>query len=210
MRKTRAFVFLFLSFALLPLAAEDDISFSGGYTRLLSTESGKEILLTGGAQVATGSLDIEAQEIRLEGDGYSQVVCDGNVTVTEAGQGLTVRSPQISYDRNEDVVSVHSWVEIDDTQNSIVASAGNLVYTKADGMMTLESHVRLLQADDSGRILSCSCERMTFDRSAKILSLTGDARVTWGSDSYEAHAITVHLDTEEIVMAGSIKGTVHG
>jgi lipopolysaccharide export system protein LptA len=51
---------------------------------------------------------------------------------------------------------------------------------------------------------------LTYDRDHKRLQLAGDAVITWNGDVYQAHVITVDLDSEEIQLEGSIKGTVHG
>ena len=48
--------------------------------------------------------------------------------------------------------------------------------------------------------MTCRCDEMVYDRNNKKLQLTGNAVVDWDGDTYQAHAISVNLDSEEIVM----------
>jgi lipopolysaccharide export system protein LptA len=203
-------VSLFLSILLLtlPLSAEA-ISFKGGYTKVRMQDGKKEIVLSGGAQVQTGSLSLSAKTITLSGDDYDRISLSGDVTVVDTEQGLTMQSPAVGYVRSTGVLSVQSWVEIDDTTNEISASAGSLSFNRQTGLMQLEGQVRLLRAASKG-IMHCTSDTLTYDRDHKRLQLAGDAVITWNGDVYQAHVITVDLDSEEIQLEGSIKGTVHG
>ncbi len=199
-----------LLFILCPFApSANPIHFSGGYTRLQMADGAKQILLSGGAQLDADSLSLEAQTITLRGDEYRYVSCVGNVTILDEEQGLKLATPSMDYDREGQKITIHSWVEITDTLNDVAASAGNLLFSLEQGTMEMESHVRLLRSSDKGTMV-CRADRMFFDRKSRTLVLTGTASVTYRGDTYQAHTITVRLDTEEIVMDGSIKGVVHG
>jgi len=193
----------------VPALFSAPITFSGGYTRMQMAEGARQIVLSGGADVSADSLQLHADTISLRGDDYGLVTCSGNVTVTDDTQGLTVTSPAIAYDRTRKQITIHSWVEITDMQNRVGASAGNLLFDMEEGTMELESHVRLVRTTERGTMV-CRADRVLFDRDGQKLSLSGTATVQWDGDTYQAHAITVNLDTEEITMDGSIKGTVHG
>jgi lipopolysaccharide export system protein LptA len=56
----------------------------------------------------------------------------------------------------------------------------------------------------------CRADSIEYDRTRMKLSLIGNASVQWKGDSYQASVTTVDLETDEIVMEGSIKGTIHG
>jgi hypothetical protein len=43
-----------------------------------------------------------------------------------------------------------------------------------------------------------------------LLALIGNSEVTWKNDSYRSSVTTINLQTDEIVMEGTIKGTVNG
>jgi len=204
----KAFLMLACLLLAFPVFA-DDITFKGGYTKMSMKDGAKEITLGGGGEVHTGSLDLTAKSIVLSGPDYDNVQCTGNVTVIDREKGLTVKSPSITYVRSTRLITIQSWVEIDDTGNEVSASAGGLFYDMDKGIMTMQSHVRLLRAASKG-IMTCRCDEMVYDRNNKKLQLTGNAVVDWDGDTYQAHAISVNLDSEEIVMEGAIQGTVHG
>lgn len=201
-----AFLMMLLSTALL---YGDSISFNGGYTRMTMKEGNKEIVLSSGAHVTTGSLTLDADTITLSGDDYQEVDCSGSVKVIDTEKGLTVTTGSLFYDRKADTLIIEGWVEVDDTGNEVAASAGTLLYNMESGTMEMEGHVRLLRAASKG-VMVCTSDQVTYQRDKKTLRLIGNAVITWQGDTYQAHAINVDLESEEIVMEGSIQGTVHG
>jgi lipopolysaccharide export system protein LptA len=56
----------------------------------------------------------------------------------------------------------------------------------------------------------CRADTIEFNRETKKLYLIGNSVVEWKGDVYRASSTTVDLDSEEIEMEGTIKGTVHG
>lgn len=195
--------------ATLSLFASEPITFSGGYTRLRTAQGQEELLLTQGAKVQDGDLSLEADEITLRGRNYGSMTLEGNVTVLDSGQDISLKSPSLSYDQDQQLLSIHSWVELEDHKNQLSASAGNLVYRMDTQSMVLESHVKLVRQTEQG-LMVCRSDRATFDRKEQTLSLSGGAGVSWNGDDYQAHVITVDLESEEITMDGAIKGSVHG
>lgn len=204
----KGWMVLVLGLAALPLCASP-ISFSGGYTRMRLGDAGREIVLTEGAEVRTDTLALSADTITLSGEEYDRVACSGNVEASYPKEEIVLRSPELTYVQSSGLLTIQSWIEVVDDRNDIAASAGNLRYELDAGVMTLESHVRLMRATDRGT-MACTCDRLAFDRAEGTIRLAGAARIDWDGDTYQAQEITVDLDTEEIVMDGSIKGTVHG
>ncbi|MFA6891972.1 MAG: LptA/OstA family protein [Sphaerochaetaceae bacterium] len=187
----------------------EEITFEGGYTKMTTKDGKKEIVLSGGAEVTTSSLKLAAQNITLGGTDYDVITLSGNVTVTDEQKGLTVRSPSIEYVRSTGTITIQGWVEIEDTSNAISASAGGLLYDMNKGTMKMQAHVRLLRAASKG-VMTCTCDELSYDREKKTLELTGSAVIDWQGDLYQAHVISVDLDSENIVLEGAIQGTVHG
>jgi lipopolysaccharide export system protein LptA len=207
MKKPILILFLLL-FASLSLFCED-ISFSGGYTRM-NMQQGKEIITLGNkAQVTVGSLTLKADSIELSGDDFSYVNCTGTVSVTDSERGFSLVSKNLYYDRIKKTMIVNSWVEIQDTTNEIAASGAWLEFDLESGTILLQIHVRLFHATEDGPMV-CKADTLTFDRNDQTLKLLGNANVEWNEDTYQAQVISVDLDTQEIKMDGSIKGTVHG
>jgi lipopolysaccharide export system protein LptA len=191
------------------LFAEETITFKGGYTKMSMKDGDREITLSGGATVDSGTMRLTADAITLSGEDYSTLSCSGGVTVIDADKGITVKSPKIEYDRIKETIAIESWVEVEDTTNEISASGGSLNYDIDKGTMEMEGHVRLMRAASKG-IMACSSDIMAYDREKKTLRLTGNAVINWQGDTYQAHAINVDLDSEAITMEGAIQGTVHG
>jgi lipopolysaccharide export system protein LptA len=199
---------MLLLLATLPLFCED-ISFSGGYTRM-NMQQGNEIITLGNkAQVTVGSLTLMADSIELSGDNFSYVNCTGSVSVTDPQRGFSLVSKNLYYDRIKKTMIVNSWVEIQDTTNEIIASGAWLEFDLDKGTILLQIHVKLFHATEEGPMV-CKADTLTFDRNEQTLKLMGNANVDWNSDTYQAQVIRVDLDTQEIKMDGSIKGTVHG
>ncbi|MFA6844474.1 MAG: LptA/OstA family protein [Sphaerochaetaceae bacterium] len=205
----KRFIISALLCLLSPSLFAEDITFSGGYTKMNRTEGNKEIILSGGASVQMGSLSLSAQNIILSQEEYSQIQCDDTVKVSDNEKGIKVQSSSISYNRNTKMLLISSWVELEDIQNEISASGGSLRYDMDKGTMVMESYVRLLRATSKGLML-CRCDVLSYDRTNKTLQLSGNASINWDGDLYQAHVINVNLEKEEIVMEGAIQGQVHG
>lgn len=189
--------------------ATDPITFSGGYTKVRLQEGREVISLTGDAVVSVGSMRLSANSIEISGSDYRYVRCDGNVSVTDDERGIQLTAPQLYYDRVEELIIVDGWIELQDTKNEVIASGAWLEFDLEGGTMRLQMQVRLLKHTDKGSMI-CNADNVLYDRDGETLALTGGASVYWNKDRYEASMITVDLATDEIVMDGAIKGTVHG
>ncbi len=187
----------------------NQITFRGGYTRAVMREGRESIILTQGAIVTVGSITIEAETIELSGKNSRYLTGTDNVRIVDSSRGLTIIASNISYDRELESILIDSWVEIQDLENEVIASGAYLSYDQAKGIMRLQIAVKLLHHTESGAMV-CRADTMEYNRQEMTLALTGNSSVYWKGDSYEASSISVDLNTEEIRMEGSIKGTVHG
>ncbi|WP_320128151.1 LptA/OstA family protein [uncultured Sphaerochaeta sp.] len=199
---------LLLTLAMLPLFCED-ITFSGGYTRMKMQEENKVITLGNKATVTVGSLTLKADNIELSGKDFSIIDCTGSVSVTDSEKGFSLVSKNLHYDRIENKLIVDSWVELQDATNALAASAGWLEFDMGKGSILLQIHARLFHDTSEGPMV-CKSDMVRLDREGQTLVLTGNATIDWKNDAYEAQVIQVNLETKEIKMDGSIKGTVHG
>lgn len=206
MKKTCLFITL-IFILLLPLSA--GITFSGGNSRMVMQDGKNQLSLTEGARVTIDTLMISASSITLSGDDYSLVKCEGNIIITDSSKGLDIRTGRLYFDRNANTLTISSWCEISDASNELEASAASLIYDMDKEILSLEMQVQLLKSTDSG-IMRCRAEKMEYRRSAKSLSLFGDAEVYWKTDTYKAESMRINLETNEISLDGNIKGTIHG
>ena len=189
--------------------AGDSISFSGGTSSIVLREGKEEVLLSDGADVSVGSMQIHADEIRLYGDSWRYVDCTGNTSVRDEERGITIMTSSIWYDRIDERILISSWFEVDDTENEVSATGASLEYRLDDERLQLDKNVNLLKTTDSG-IMRCQAESVIFSRSENTLSLRGNARVIWDGDEYGAEVVTVDLDTDEINLEGRITGNING
>ncbi len=193
---------------LLPLSAED-ISFKGGSTRMKMQQGSETILLGDGAEVQVGSLVLRSTTMELYGKDFRFVRCEGNVTLQDDERGITLVTSSLLFDRVEQTLLIDSWVELEDSNNQVAASAARMEFFLQEGIVLLQVQARLLKHTEDGPMV-CRSDFMKFDRDKEMLDLKGRATIVWKPDTYEAQAITVNLKTEEIMMEGSIKGTIHG
>lgn len=206
--KKCTFLLTLLLIFVLPVFSED-ISFSGGYTRMNMQEGKEAITLGNKALVTVGSLTLKADSIELSGDNFMYVNCTGSVSVEDPERGFSLISKNLYYDRTTKTIIVNSWVELQDTVNEVSASGAWLEFDMENGTIRMQIHVRLFNNTDDGPMV-CKAETIEFDRTGQTLRLLGNATIEWKDDTYQAQVISVDLETKEIKMDGSIKGTVHG
>ncbi len=193
---------------LYPLSAED-ISFKGGSTRMKMQQGSETIFLDDGAEVQVGSLVLRSTTMELYGKDFRFVRCEGNVTLQDDERGISLVTSSLLFDREEQTLLIDSWVELEDSNNQVAASAARMEFFLQEGIVLLQVQARLLKHTEDGPMV-CRSISMKFDRDREMLDLQGRATIVWKPDFYEAQAITVNLKTEEIMMEGSIKGTIHG
>ena len=104
---------------------------------------------------------------------------------------------------------VDGWVEIQDLENEVIASGAYLSYNRSEGTMKLQIAAKLLRHTESGPMV-CRADSIEYNRDTMRLALIGNTSIAWKGDTYQASATTVDLETDEIVMEGSIEGIVHG
>ena len=206
----RAILILILSIAAISLAADDDtIAFNGGSSSIVLREGRENVVLSDGASVTVGSMEISAESITLSGDGWTRVECSGNATIADAERGISIETESIYYDREEERILISTWYEIEDTVNAVSATGASLEYRLDEERLQLDKNVMLLKDTDNG-IMRCQAESVVFSREDNSLELRGAATVYWDGDEYGAELIRVDLDTDSITLEGRIRGNING
>ena len=200
---------ILLCITLLFSISAQDISFKGGSTRMKMQQGSETILLESGAEVQVGTLLLSSTTIERYGKDFRFVRCEGDVNLQDEGRGISLVTSSLLFDRVEETLLIDSWVELEDTNNQVSASAARMEFFLKEGIVLLQAQARLLKHTDDGPMI-CRSDFMTFNRDKEMLDLKGRASIVWKPDTYEAQTITVNLKTEEIRMEGSIKGTIHG
>ncbi|NLE14282.1 MAG: hypothetical protein GX626_00245 [Spirochaetales bacterium] len=197
---------ILLSCAALPA---EEITFSGGSTRMSMQQGNQTITLGEGARITSGSVQLYADQINLSGNNFRYVACTKSVKLIDTERGIEVLAHNLFFDRDEQMILIDGFVELDDTINEVHATAFMMQFSLETGEVLLQVDVRLFKHTESGAMV-CESDVMRFDRTNQELELKGKATIDWAGDRYEAERIIVDLETEEIAMDGSIKGVVNG
>lgn len=190
-----------LCFFQLSLFAET-ITFSAdsmtGQTGDSSTTS-----LNGHAYVKTDSMEISADKIELAGDDYDKIIAEGNISGKNIESQLEFTCETMEYDRNTKVALLKGTVNLVDVENDVKASAQIIEYNQDTNIAVLQIQVNLKQKDNV-----CTGAYAVYQKEAQILDISGNAIVKQGKDTFRAQQITFNLKTEDITLAGNVKGTV--
>lgn len=201
---------LILFFIILPFSVYSvSIKFSGSNSRLSLQENKKIITLTGDANVSIDSLNIKADSISLEGESYEKISSSGKIEVSDEEKGLFIRCNSLSYNKDSEILFIKGYHELSDDKNEIQVSANSLEYDMREEKLTLMMNVHLLKASGND-ILSCKAEQIEYNRRTNFLNIFGSATLSFRGNVYQAKAITVDLDNEEISLEGRIKGSIDG
>lgn len=181
----------------------ESIEFSADSMRYEAAEGSEFTILSGGAYVKTGSKEIRADEIRLYGEDYNILLCEGNVSVVDSEEDLKITSSSLYYDREQKITRINGRSEMEDYKNEMIIKSGFLEYRQKEEILLLQIGVRILKED-----LTCRSEFATYDKNADTLQMTGLPVVYKNDDVFRASQITVLLENDEIQMEGKVEGSL--
>ena len=205
----RLFIFLIISILTLPFLFSEAITFSGGESILVMREGEKSVNLKNGAEVTTGSLYIKAQEMSLSGEDWKNISAKGDINISDKERGIEINTESLWYDREDELLVISSWFEIDDTNEELYAQAGSLSYDMKNEKLEMGMQVTLFKIAE-GEVMKCTSESVTYDKTSGLLTLKGGAKVLWKGDNYEAQIINVDTNDNTISLSGRIKGSING
>ena len=165
--------------------------------------------LKNGADVSTGSLYIKAQEMSLSGDDWKNISAKGDINISDKERGIEINTESLWYDREDELLVISSWFEIDDTNEELYAQAGSLSYDMKNEKLEMGMQVTLFKIAE-GEVMKCTSESVTYDKTSGLLTLKGGAKVLWKGDNYEAQIINVDTNNNTISLSGRIKGSING
>lgn len=200
---------LLLAVCLSHLNADDTISFSGGYTRAVMIEGREAIVLTQGAEVEAGTISLKAQRIELFGPSSRYLTGSGKVTISDAEHGITIYTNEISYDRETGALVADGWVEVEDIPHELIASAGYMDYNSETSQMKLQVSAIIARNTDEG-VMRAKGNTITVDSEQGLITISGDARVSYKDNLYQADITIIDTETNEIEMSGNIRGAIDG
>ena len=198
-----------MAFLSLSLLFSETISFSGGESVLIMREGEKSVSLKNEAVVTTGSIHINADEMTLSGDNWKTISAKGDINISDEERGIEINTESIWFDREDEILVISSWFEIDDTKEELYAQAGSLNYDMKNEKLEMGMQVTLFKIAE-GEVMKCTSESVTYDKTSGLLTLKGGAYVVWKGDEYRAQIITVDTKDNTITLSGRIKGTING
>ena len=192
-------------FALLAAAGvwPDSVSFSADSVESVLAKGREHTILSGRARVTTGKVSISADRIELFGKDFQYMQCSGSVIVRDEDSGITLRSPELYYDRELKLSRATGPSVLEDAKNKLVLKAEWIENDGENEVMVAQVAVRILKED-----LACRAEYAIYRRKDKHLELTGAPSADKSGDVYHAARIVVNTDTEEITLEGDVGGTI--
>ena len=202
-RRAALVVLIALAIAAAGHAADTEtFTYSGDSVRATLAKGAERAVLTGHATVRSDDVLITADEIELLGKDFTIALATGTVHVVDAKRGIDLTAANLWYDRKEKIARIRGNAEMADLENEIVVKGGFLEDREEEGLTIIQIGVRIFRKE-----LVCRSEFAKYWRDRKILELTGMPWVSRKGDEYRATKITINLDTEEIVLEGSVQGT---
>jgi len=184
-------------------AAADTFTFRGDQmigTRATGRES---TILIGNAEVRSDNLLLRADRIEIHGDDNQFIVCIGNVWGHEEEKNILFYTDRLSYDRRQKIARLEGNASLEDRENEVVARGRFIEYDDQNEIAVFHISVRLYKDD-----MVCRSEYAIYRRKEKMLDLTGFPIVYKKDDEFRADRIRVDLDTDDVMMEGSVRGTI--
>jgi len=204
MKKNRLlFAVILLLFFSLSSAAADTFTFRADRmsgSRALGRET---TILIGHAEVRSDNLLLRADRIEIKGNNNQFIECTGNVWGHEEDKDILFYTDKLSYDRRLKIARLEGNSTLEDRQNEIVARGRFIEYDDRNETTIFQISVRLFKDD-----MVCRSEYAIYHRRDKILDLSGFPIVYKRDDEFHADRIRVDLDTDDVIMEGSIFGTI--
>ena len=206
-RRPTALLYILLLTAVSQFAAADVFAWSADRQWSRLAEGREFTVLSGGAVITSNATTIIADEIELWGADFRYSMAKGGVTATDTERGLILSSATLFYDREEEIIRVDGFIDMQDLKNDVVVRGGFFEYFGNDEIANIQIGVRILKVDEDTE-LACRSEFARYLRSEDILELSGMPRVIRNDDLYTAARITINLDTDEILLDRDVSGTL--
>jgi lipopolysaccharide export system protein LptA len=187
----------------LPSASADTFTFNADRmsgSRALGRET---TILIGNAEVRSDNILLRADRIEIQGDNNQFIDCIGNVWGFEEEKNILFNADRLRYDRRLKIARLEGNSTLEDRQNNIVARGRFIEYDDENEITVFQIAVRLFKDD-----MVCRSEYAVYHRRDKILDLSGFPIVYKKDDEFHADRIRVDLDTDDVIMEGSVSGTI--
>lgn len=166
--------------------------------------SGKEItLLSGNAEVRSDNLLLRADRIEMQGENNRFIDCSGHVWGMEEEKNILFQTDRLRYDRTLKIARLEGNSTLEDKENEIVTKGRFIEYDDQAEVTVFQISVRLFKNE-----MVCRSEYAVYRRNEKLLDLSGFPVVYKKSDEFRADRIRVDLETDDVIMEGSVSGSI--
>ncbi len=195
-------LFLTLVFFVQTAAAEQ-ISFNADYMTGRTNASTDTTRLVGNAFVRTSSMEINADEITIEGSDFTSITATGSVRGKNLETKLEFTCEKLRFDRITKIARLENFVHLTDVENNVTADAHIIDYNQNNDVAIMQIEVSLVQKDNL-----CTAAYAVYKKRSQTLEMSGNPKITQGKDSFRAQEISLNLETQEIILDGRVNGTV--
>jgi lipopolysaccharide export system protein LptA len=195
-------VFLLSAVFCSNLAAET-WRFTAAQVSSIQREGVSRTVLDGGSRVESERFLITAGHLELSGENYNLISGYGSLELTDRERNLTVTSGRFEYNRTAKLIRFRDQVTLVDVDEGIVIRCESLDLREDDDLVIMQVAVRLIK----DRTV-CRGEFATFRLDDNILEISGRPVVWRENDEYRANRIRVDLNTDEIILEGSVAGVL--
>jgi len=164
---------------------------------------GEVTILVGDAEVRTENMVLRAARIEISGDNNQFIDAIGDVWGNETERNLIFRADRIRYDRDLRVARLEGNATLEDMENEVVAKGNFIEFDEETEITVMQISVRLFQDDMISR-----SEHAIYRRNEQILDLSGFPVVFMGDDEFRADRIRVDMETNDVIMEGSVFGVI--
>lgn len=186
-----------------PLLGADTISFEADSVSSVMAKGKEKTVLAGNARLKMDNADIKADRIEIFGPDNQYAFCSGKVTLLDESKGIFISTESLKYDRKKELSRMEGPTIMEDKTNRVVIKGSFIENDGQSETTIIQIGVRILKDD-----MACRSEYAFYRRKEKKLELTGLPVVVKNSDEYRASRIDIDIDTNEISLDGSVKGTV--
>jgi lipopolysaccharide export system protein LptA len=203
MRRTILYTFVFAGLLGGTSLSADTFTFKADRMTGGRAAGRETTVLLGNAQVHSDNLVLNAERIEIFGKDNEFVECIGKVTGREEEKQILFTSDRLRYDRKTKISVLEGNAALDDKKNEVVARGRHIEYNQNTEIAIFQISVRLFKGE-----MVCRSEYAVYKREEELLDLSGFPVVYKKADEFRADRIRVDLDTDDVIMEGSVSGSI--
>ena len=186
------------------LTAQDkSFQFSGERTSVIFARGRERTVLDGNARIISKNTELQADHIEVYGEDFRFAECRGNVVVNNREEEYRLKTEQLFFDRELEIVRGQGLTVMEDFRNEIVVKGEYLEHRNIENRSEVQIGVRILGEDINAR-----SEILRYERATQQLELTGLPFVIWQGNQYQGARIIVNLDDETVDIQGEVLGNI--